>query len=189
MVLYRLLARHECMGHTKVSTGFRLYQAIDNLVHTSGHRHLLGTPVIRLLAGGVVIHNSSFIPGRQQSFVYTRSSAIPRPYQGEAIHTSGHGVGSASSAGKLQRSDSWAVCVSGAWASAIHAEGTVLDSVFPPFDSSQVCPAQWEAVPNGSGQQLQVGQRLYSAACQDERHGAAEISNLAWSLQQPSLLV
>ena len=79
----------------------------------------------------VVINNSSFIPGRQQSIVYTRSSAIPCSYQGETIHTSGRGVGSASSAGKLQRSDSWAVCVVGAWASAIHTDGTILDSVFP----------------------------------------------------------
>ena len=43
-----------------------------------------------------------------------------------AIHTSGWGVVGASWAGITLKSDSWAVCVSGAWASAIHACGMVL---------------------------------------------------------------
>ena len=114
---------------------------------------------------------------------------IPCLYQGEAIHTSGRGMGGASSAGILQRSDSWAVCVGGAWASAIHADEMVLDSGFPPLDSSTGCPIQWEVVPHGSGQQLQVGQRRFPAARQDERHGAAGRSDLAYNLQRPSFLL
>ena len=104
------------------------------------------------------------------------------------IHTSGRGVGSASSAGRLQRSDSWALCGTGAWASAIHAAVRVLDSGFPPLVSSPGCPTPWEAVPHYSKQQIQDGQRRSPAACQDERHGAAGRSDLAYILQRLSLL-
>ena len=96
-----------------------------------------------------------FLPlsGHRQFFVYTRSSTILRLYQvindslfiprgKRAIHTSGRGVGSASSACTLQRSNSWAVCVCGAWARAIHAYGTILGSEFPPTVQSPGCP-QW----------------------------------------------
>ena len=88
----------------------------------------------------------SFIPGHQRLLVYTRSStssclyqvinifllipghpAISCLYQGKrAIHTSGWGVVGASWAGIMPTSGSWAICVSGAWASAIHAYGMVL---------------------------------------------------------------
>ena len=68
---------------------------------------------------------------------YTRSSedlllipghqGIPCLYQVKCvIHTSGLGVVGASWAGITLKSDSWAVCVSGAWASAIHACGMIL---------------------------------------------------------------
>ena len=144
VVLYRLTARHECLGYTRVSTGFHLYQVINNPCLYQGHRHLLGTPghqrllavkwsstILRLYQ---VINNPLFIPGHQRFLVYTREK--------RAIHTSGCGVGSASSACTLQRSDSWAVCVCGAWASAIHAYGTILGSEFPPTIQSPGCP-QW----------------------------------------------
>ena len=129
------------MGYTRAATGF---QVINNPCLYQGHRHLLGTPghqrlpavkwsstILRLYQ---VINNPSFIPGHQRFLVYTREK--------RAIHTSGRGVGSASSAYTLQRSDSWAVCVCGAWASAIHAYGTILGSEFPPTVQSPGCP-QW----------------------------------------------
>ena len=144
MVLYRLTARHECLGFTRVSTGFRLYQVINNPCLCQGHQHLLGTPghhrllvvkwsstILRLYK---VINNPSFMPGHQRFFVYTREK--------RAIHTSGHGVGSASSACTLQSSDSWAVYVCGAWVSVIHAYGTILGSEFSPNVQSPGCP-QW----------------------------------------------
>ena len=124
------------------------FQVINNPCLYQGHRHLLGKPgPQRLLAG--IRHSCSS--------VYIRSSVIPCLQQQKLIHTSGRGVGSASSAGKLQRSDSWAVCGIGAWASTIHAAVRVLDSEFPPLVSSPGCPTSWEAVPHGSRQQLQEG--------------------------------
>ena len=84
---------------------------------------------------------------------------IPCLQQQKLIHIRGRSVGSTSSAGKLQRSDSWAVCGIGAWASAIHAAGRVLDSEFSPLVSFLGCPTPWEAVPYGSRQHLQEGQR------------------------------
>ena len=92
-----------------------------------------------------------FLPlsGHQQFFVYTRSSTILRLYQliSDSLFITGRSelftpVGSASSACTLQRSDFWAVCVCGAWASAIHAYGTILGSEFPPTVQSLGCP-QW----------------------------------------------
>ena len=155
------------------------FQVINNPCLYQGHRHLLGKPGPQRLLAGIRHSYSS---------VYIRSSVIPCLQQQKLIHTSGRGVGSASSAGKLQRSDSWAVCGIGAWASTIHAAVRVLDSEFPPLVSSPGCPTPWEAVPHGSRQQLQEGQRRSQAACQDERHGAAGRSNLAYILQRPSLL-
>ena len=79
---------------------FCLYQVINILLSIPGHQHLL------------------FIPGHP---------AIPCLYQGKrAIHTSGWGVVGASWVGIMPTSGSWAVCVSGAWASTIHAYGMVL---------------------------------------------------------------
>ena len=79
---------------------FCLYQVINVLLFIPGHQHL------------------SFIPGHPAS---------PCLYQGKrAIHTSGRGVVGASWAGIMPTSSSWAVCVSGAWASTIHAYGMVL---------------------------------------------------------------
>ena len=104
------------------------------------------------------------------------------------IHTSGRGVGSASSAGRLQRIDSWAVCGTGAWVRAIHAAVRFLDSRFLPLVSYPRCPTQWEAVPHDSRQQIQDGQHRSQAACQDERHRVAGISVLAYILQRPLLL-
>ena len=130
-----------CMGYTRVSTGFHV---IDNPCLYQGHQHLQGTPghqrllavkwSLTILCLYQVINNPLFMPGHQRFVVYTREK--------RAIHTSGHGVGSASSACTLQRSDSWAVCVCGAWASAIHAYGTILGSEFPPTVQSPGCP-QW----------------------------------------------
>ena len=120
------------------------FQVINNPCLYQGHRHLLGTPghhrlpavkwsltIPRLYQ---VINIPSFIPGHWRFLVYTREK--------RAIHTSGRGVGSASSAYTLQRSDSWAVCVCGAWASSIHAYLTILGSEFPPTVQSPGCP-QW----------------------------------------------
>ena len=97
-------------------------------------------------------------------------------------------MGSSSSAGKLQRSDSWPVCGIGAWASTIYAAARVLDSGFPPLVSSPGCPTPWKAVPHGSRQQIQDGQRRSQAECQEERHGATGRSDLAYVLQHSSLL-
>ena len=130
------------MGYTNSSTSSCLYQ---------------GTDISRVdQVTGILL----FILGHRQFFVYTRSSAIPCLYQvindslfipGEkgAIHTSDHGVGSASSAGTLQKSDSCAVCVLGAWASTIHASGMILSSEYPPAIQSMGCPRPWEAVQHG----------------------------------------
>ena len=116
------------MGYTRAATGF---QVINIPCLYQGHRHLLGTPGLqRLLAG---VRHSSFS-------VYSRSSVIPCLYHQKPIHTSGCGVGSASSAGILQRSDSEAVCGIGAWASAIHSAGEVLASEFSPWVASPECP-------------------------------------------------
>ena len=139
-----------CMGYTRSSTSSCLYQ---------------GTDICRV---DQVIRVLLFILGHRQFFVYTRSSAIPCLYQvindslfilgrselfipGEkwAIHTSGRGVGSASSAGKPQTSGFWAVCMCGAWASAIHASGMILGSEYPPVIQSPGCQKQWEAVQHG----------------------------------------
>ena len=141
-ILCRLTAMHELLGSHQVINGFCLYQVINNPSFIPGHRHLLGTPghqrplvvkwsstIHRLYQ---VINNPSSIPGHQRSLVYTRGK--------RAIHTSGRGVGSASSADTFQRSDSWAACVCGAWASAIHAYGTILGSEFPPAVQSLGCP-------------------------------------------------
>ena len=81
---------------------FRLYQVINVLLFILGHQH------------------HPFIPGHQ---------AIPCLYRWKrAIHTSGRSVVGASWAGIMPTSGSWAVCVSGAWARAIHAYGMVLGS-------------------------------------------------------------
>ena len=131
-----------CMGYTRSSTSSCLYQ---------------GTDICRV---DQVIRILLFILGHQQFIVYTRSSAIPCLYPvindslfipGEkwAIHTSDSGVGSASSAGTLQKSDSWAVCVCGAWASAIHASGMILGSEYPPAVQSPGFPRPWEAIQHG----------------------------------------
>ena len=72
MVLYRQTARHECLGHTRVSTGFRLYQVINNLVHTRGIDICWTHQVINVLFP---------LSGHQQFFVYIRSSTILRLYQ------------------------------------------------------------------------------------------------------------
>ena len=131
-----------CMGYTRSSTSSCLYQ---------------GTDICRV---DQVICVLLFILGHRQFSVYTRSSAIPCLYQvindflfipGEkgAIHTSGHSVVSASSAGKPQTSGFWAVCVCGAWASAIHASGMIQGSEYPPAVQSPGCPKQWEAVQHG----------------------------------------
>ena len=131
------------LSYTRVSTGFRLYQVIDNPCLYQRHRHLLDTPDHqRLLVvkwSSTILHlyqviDNPFIPGHQRFLVYTREK--------RAIHTSGRGVGRASSACILQRSGSWAVSVCDAWASAIHAYGTILGSEFPPTVQSSECP-QW----------------------------------------------
>ena len=176
MVLDRLTAKHEHQGLRRDSSipGRRPFLFIP-----VGHRHLLGKPGLQSLLAGV--RHLYFL-------VYTRSSVIPCLCQGETIHTSGRGVGSASSAGTLQGNDSWAVCGTGAWASSIHAAAKVLDSGFPPLDSSPGCPIPWEAVLHGSRQQIQDGQHRSPASCQDEWHGAAGRSDLAYILQRPLLL-
>ena len=127
------------MGYTRAATGF---QVINNPCLYQGHRHLLGRPghqrllavkwtstILRLY---YAINYLLFIPGHQRFLVYTREK--------RAIHTSGRGVGSASSACTLQRSDFWAACVCGAWASMTHAYGTILGSEFPPTVQSPGCP-------------------------------------------------
>ena len=129
------------MGYTRAATEF---QVINNPCLYQGHRHLLGTPGHQRLPAVKwssiiprlyqVINIPSFIPGYWRFLVYTREK--------RAIHTSVRGVGSASSAYTLQRSDSWAVCVCGTWASAIHACGTILGSEFPPIVQAPRCP-QW----------------------------------------------
>ena len=102
---------------------FRLYQVINVLLFVLGHHHF------------------PFIPGHQ---------AIPCLYQGKrAIHTSGHDVVSASWAGILPTSSSWAVCASGAWEIAIHASGMILGSEYSPAVQSLGCPRPWEAVQHG----------------------------------------
>ena len=127
------------MGYTRAATGFYV---INNPCLYQGHRHLLGTPghqrllavkwsstILRLYQ---VINYPLSIPGHQRFLVYTREK--------RAIHTSGRCVGSASSACTLQRSNFWGACVCGAWASAIHAYGTILGSEFPPTVQSPGCP-------------------------------------------------
>ena len=88
-----------------------------------------------------------FIPGQNESFVYsksrrflvytrsrrflvyTRSRRFLVYTKGKrAIHTSVRGVVGASWAGITLKSDSWAVCAGGAWATVIHALEVVLGS-------------------------------------------------------------
>ena len=168
------------MGYTRAAMGFQvinnpcLYQGHRHLLGTSGHQHLAVKWSSTILPLYQFINYPLFIPGHQRFLVYTREK--------RAIHTSDRGVGSASSACILQRSDFWAACVCGAWASAIHAYGTILGSEFPPTIHSPGCPKWWGAVLHGVGQQLQVGQRLSPAVCQDERRAAASRLCLASDL-------
>ena len=98
-----------------------------------------------------VIDNSSFIPGHQQfpRLYQVINDSLFIPGEKQAIHTSGRGVVSGSSASKPQTSGFWAVCVCGTWASAIQASGMILGSEYPPAVQSPGCPKQWEAVQHG----------------------------------------
>ena len=131
------------MGYTRAATGFQVIKQSLFILGTSTSAGY--TRSWTSSCRQVVIDNSSFIPGHQLSFVYTRSSAIPCfTREKRAIHTSGHGVGSASSACTLQRSDFWAACVCGAWASAIHALGQF-------WAASFLQPSSLRDVQNGRG--------------------------------------
>ena len=65
----------------------------------------------------------------RQFLVYTRSRQFLVYKKGKrAIHTSVRGVVGASWAGITLKSDSWAVCAGGAWATEIHAFEVILGS-------------------------------------------------------------
>ena len=98
-----------------------------------------------------VINNSSFIPGHQQfpHLYQVINDSLFIPGEKRAIYNSGRGVMSTFSAGKTQTSGFWAVCVCGAWASAIHASGMILGTEYPPAVQSPGCPKQWEAALHG----------------------------------------
>ena len=70
-----------------------------------------------------------FISGHDVFLFIPGHHTFPCLYQGKrAIHTSGRGVVGASWAGITPKSDSWAVCASGTWASVTHADERVLGS-------------------------------------------------------------
>ena len=133
----------------------------QRLLSIPGHKHLLvytraPTSAMWIMSSASsclyqVIDNSSFIPGHQQfpCLYQVINDSLFMPGEKRAIHTSGRGVVSASSAGKPQTSGFWAVCMCGAWESTIHASGMILGSEYPPDVHSLRCPKQWEAVQHG----------------------------------------
>ena len=135
-ILCRLTARHELLGsHQGIHGVPSIPGRQQSFVHTGGIDICWVHQVINVLLPLNGHQQSSFIPGRQQSFVYTRSSAISCLYQGKASYShQWPRCGERFLGLYTQRSDSWATCVSGAWASAIHSYGTILGSEFPLWD-------------------------------------------------------
>ena len=76
--------------------------------------------------GRMVSRFPLLIPGHDDSLFIPGQKTIPCSYQVKcAIHTSVRGVVGASWAGITLKSDSWIVCVGGAWAFVIHAFGMI----------------------------------------------------------------
>ena len=127
------------MGYTRAATRF---QVINNPCLYQGHRHLLGKPGLQRLLAGIrhtdssVYSRSSVIPCLYQvigdSFVYTRRSELFTPVAvvWGALLEHKHSRGAIPGP----------FCGIGAWASAIHAAGRVLDSEFPPIVPALGCP-------------------------------------------------
>ena len=87
-ILCRLTAKHELLGSHQVIHGFCLYQVNQrSFVYTRPSTSAGYTRSSTSSCCQVVIKYSSFIPGHQQSFVYTRSPAISCLYQGEASYS------------------------------------------------------------------------------------------------------
>ena len=162
----------------------RWYYVLNNTRGVAAQT-LSGEPAVPgIIPGGVASQlplGEATMPGRvsQISPVYSRSHHRLLVYSKvDLIHTSGLVEASASTAYRPQSSGCGGVCGTG------FGQDVVVVADGSPVGWFRRCPIPWVAWIDSRGRQLLVGQRPSTAACLDERRGAATGTQSQASLLQ-----